>query len=216
MEIYFFFLLEFFFAICNSVQKESIHTLPVWLEALYYQYGWKFLFLLERSDNSWGFFASVVTAVWWKLATLWSANASRSLLIIAKTVLQQRVRSLHLTAERCLTFLEFVTLHAVYYTLSQAKFLCSSMNYNSCLFPKSKCTYFSFSQNSQKKQLLLPRPLEGIGWDVEEQLYVPSVMSNTEVLWLGPKREHSSLQPWPHQLHSTTFPWSWCSTFSKC
>lgn len=107
-------------------------------------------------------------------------------------------------------------LHAMYYTPSQAKFVCSSRNYNSCLFPKSQWTLsLPLLQNRQKKQLLLPRPLEGIGWDVEEQLYVPSVMSNTALLWLGPEREHSSLQPWPHQLHSTTFPWSWCSAFSQ-
>lgn len=152
MEIFFFFLLEFFFAICNSVPKKNLYTL--------FQYGWK-LYTTSMAGSSSFFWKEVITAedfllLLWQLcdgslSTLWSANASRSLLIIAKTALQQRVWSLHLTAERNITFPEFVTLHAVYYTLSQAKFLCSSMNYNSCLFPKSQCTLILFLTEQSEK-----------------------------------------------------------------
>ena len=76
-------------------------------------------------------FASVMTALWWKLSYP---------LIIAETVLQLRLRSPHLKAESCITSLKCVTLRAVYYIPSRAPFLCSSKNYHSHLLtvhPKS-------------------------------------------------------------------------------
>lgn len=64
----------------------------------------------------------------------------------------------------------------------------------------------------QEKGTSSIKALEGIGWDVEELLHVLSVMSTIALLSLGPERERSSLQPWPHWLHSITFPWSWYVT----